>query len=230
MVMGGDPGSRHDLTGEVGAVGAAVSQFVVGDHIFGSNGFRFGARAAFIYAREWACIVHKPIGISVEEAARVTGTAAVQLAEYYEADVTTICSTGKLGADRVIDYIQEDFTSHGPRYELIFDAVGKYFFERSTVRVQTLEPGQPALRCGGNMFQQKLFEAPGKTELEGFRLQRSLDYYGPAGALLRVGFLHHLQKSPWRILRGLTIRKEDAGYCGDREAFSRGISCSIEEM
>ncbi len=68
------------------------------------------------------------------------GTYAVQLARHFGAEVTAVDSAGKLdmlrsiGAGRVIDYTQEDFTQSGETYDVIFDVVGKSSFSRSLAR------------------------------------------------------------------------------------------------
>jgi NADPH:quinone reductase-like Zn-dependent oxidoreductase len=155
-----------ELAGEVEAVGPLVREFAVGDHVFGTSGFRFGAHAEFICMRESARIAHKPADMTFAEAAAICdgglnalwclrlaalragqrvlvygasgaiGSAAVQLARYFGADVTAVCSTKhleltrSLGADRVVDYTREDFTKNGQTYDVIFDAVGKNTFMR----------------------------------------------------------------------------------------------------
>ena len=161
-----------ELAGEVEAVGAAVSELEVGDHVFGVKGF--GAHAEFVCMRESAPLAHKPASMTFEEAAAVcdgacialsclrnadlrkgrsilvygatgsVGTAAVQLARHFGADVTAVCNTKNvelvksLGADEVVDYLQEDFTKNGKTYDVIFDAVGKHSFRRCR---GSLKPG-----------------------------------------------------------------------------------------
>jgi len=171
-----------EFAGEVEAAGAAVKEFAVGDRVFGSSGLRFGAHAEFMCMRESARIAHMPAGVSFGEAAPITdgalnaltcltaadlrkgrriliygasgaiGTAGVQLARHFDADVTAVCNTKNLelvkslGADRVIDYTQEDFTKNGQTYHVIFDAVGKHSFKRSQ---GSLEPGGVYLPTDG---------------------------------------------------------------------------------
>jgi NADPH:quinone reductase-like Zn-dependent oxidoreductase len=132
-----------------------------------TSAFRTGTHAEYICLQETAPIAHMPAGLTFEQAAAVTdgailalmcleaahihkgqkmliygasgaiGTAGVQLAKYFEADVTAVCSTKNvelvrsLGADRVIDYTQEDFTTNDETYDAVFDAVGKHSFKRS---------------------------------------------------------------------------------------------------
>jgi NADPH:quinone reductase-like Zn-dependent oxidoreductase len=171
-----------ELAGEVEEVGAAVAEFAVGDRVFGATGLGFGAHAEFICMRESARIAHMPTGMNFEEAASVCdgalnalwclrgadlqrgqriliygasgaiGTAGVQLARYYGADVTAVCNTKNLeivkslGADRVIDYTQEDFTQNGETYDVILDAVGKHSFKRCK---GSLKPGGSYLATDG---------------------------------------------------------------------------------
>jgi len=161
-----------ELAGEVEGAGAAVTEFEVGDQIFGVKGF--SANAEFVCVRESAPVAHKPTAMTFEEAAAVCdgactalsclrqadlrkgqtiviygasgsiGTAAVQLAKHFAADVTAVCNrknvqlVRSLGADEVVDYMQEDFTKNGETYDVIFDAVGKHSFRRCR---GSLKPG-----------------------------------------------------------------------------------------
>jgi NADPH:quinone reductase-like Zn-dependent oxidoreductase len=75
--------------------------------------------------------------IVVYGASGSVGTAAVQLARHFGAHVTAVCGTKNielvrsLGADEVVDYLQDDFRASGDTYDVIFDAVGKYSYRRA---------------------------------------------------------------------------------------------------
>ena len=161
-----------EFAGEVEEIGLAVTEFAVGDRVFGVKG---GANAEYVCVREAGAIAPMPVGIGFEEAAAVcdgaalalaclhkvqplkgrsvlvygatgsVGTATVQLARYFGADLTAVGNTKNLelvrslGADRVIDYTQEDFTKNGATYDVIVDTSGVHSFGR----------GRGALKPGG---------------------------------------------------------------------------------
>lgn len=167
------PGS--EFAGEIEAVGQAVTQFRVGDRVFGTAAPKVGAHAEYISLPENSAIAHTPDDLSDVEAVAIhpgamtalpnlqgaaqlqpgqkiliigasgsIGSSAVQLARHFGAQVTGVCSTANvdmvksLGADRVIDYRQEDFTQSGEQYDIVFDTVGKSSFSRAK---RVLKPG-----------------------------------------------------------------------------------------
>jgi len=146
-----------DVAGRVEAVGGSVRQFKPGDEVFGSCR---GALAEFACTSESALVIKPnnvtfeqaasaPLAaftalqglrdrgriqagqkVLINGAAGGVGTFAVQIAKWFGADVTGVCSTRNLemvrsiGADRVVDYTQEDFTKATARYDLILDCAG----------------------------------------------------------------------------------------------------------
>ena len=167
-----------DVAGTVVAIGAAVTKFQVGDEVFGISRGSFAEYAA---AREDK-LAHKPASCTFEQAAVVgvsggtalqslaagrvqagqrvliigasggVGSYAVQLATAFGAEVTGVCSMGKLdlvrslGAQHVVDYTREDFADGSHYYDLIIDIAGNSPLSRLR---RALTPTGTAVIVGG---------------------------------------------------------------------------------
>ncbi|MEX2154234.1 MAG: NAD(P)-dependent alcohol dehydrogenase [Gemmatimonadaceae bacterium] len=156
-----------ELAGVVESIGKDVSRFKVGDEVFAFAGTAMGCHAEYRCMPENGRVALKPANLSCEEAAGLcfggstaldffrrgklrrgervlvngasggVGTAAVQLAKHFGADVTAVCGPANvelvrsLGANQAIDYTKEDFTKNGETYDVILDTAGTARFFRS---------------------------------------------------------------------------------------------------
>lgn len=154
-----------DFAGEVEEIGSGVTAFKPGDRVFGMSPDHYGAHAEYLRIPENGTIAAMPRGISFKEAvvcegawyansalqafglkpghkiliygaSGAIGTAAVQLAKHYGAEVTAVVATQhldlvrSLGADHAIDYTAQDFTQIGRTFDFVLDAVGKTTYFR----------------------------------------------------------------------------------------------------
>lgn len=146
-----------DLAGRVEAVGSAVTRFRPGAEVFGTGEGTFAeyarvgedklaAKPANLSFEQAAAVPTSALTAleGLRDVARVSagqrvlvigaaggvGTFAVQIAKAFGAEVTGVCSTGKLevvrslGADHVVDYTEQDVTRSGLQYDVIFDIAG----------------------------------------------------------------------------------------------------------
>lgn len=153
-----------ELAGVIEEIGKHVKQFKKGDEVFGLTGNKLSTHSEYICLSEDSSITEKPVNMNYKESAAVCdgamlaftyirkmnlrigdgiliygasgsiGTAGVQLAKYFGAEVTAVCNTKNLdivkslGADEVIDYTKTDYTKIDKTFTFVFDAVGKSSF------------------------------------------------------------------------------------------------------
>lgn len=161
-----------ELAGTVEVVGKDVAKFNVGDEVFAFTGARLGCYVEYKCMSQEGAVALKPANLTFDEAAAISsggttalyffrraklqrgekivvngasgavGTAAVQIAKHYGAEVTGICSTANielvrsLGAHHMIDYTKEDFTKNGQTYDIIVDTAGTAPFSRSNASLK----------------------------------------------------------------------------------------------
>jgi NADPH:quinone reductase-like Zn-dependent oxidoreductase len=169
----------RDVAGVIEAVGKSVTQFKVGDEVFGTCE---AAVAEYTCTKESA-VVAKPERLTFEQAASIpvagltalqglrdkgrvqagqqvlingaaggVGTFAVQIAKSLGAEVTGVCSGSNvemvrsIGADKVIDYTQEDFTKGAEGYDVILECAGNKTFSECR---RMVKPGGRYVIVGG---------------------------------------------------------------------------------
>jgi len=154
-----------DFAGVVEAVGPGVTSFAPGDRVFGLAPGGYGGHAEYLCLPEHEAFALLPAGVPFDRAvvcegawyadtylqafglgpghrilvygaSGAIGTAAVQLAKSYGAEVTAVVATrhlelaASLGADQVVDYTAGDFTRIEDRFDFLLDAVGKTSYFR----------------------------------------------------------------------------------------------------
>jgi NADPH:quinone reductase-like Zn-dependent oxidoreductase len=222
-----------ELSGTVDAVGSAVTKFKIGDRVFAFPGFSMGCHAEYRTMPEDGRIRHIPTGFTFEEAAALSfggitalaylqsgnlsrgekllvvgasgtvGSAAVQIAKRFEAEVTGVTSSPNvelvrtLGADYVIDYTRGDYLASGDTYDVVFDTVGAGDFakyERALGKQGRLLLGSgsvPELMTGAwasMAGKHKVVVGPGKERPENMDLLKSMADEGSYKPLIDRSF------------------------------------------
>ena len=149
------------ISGIVQSVGKDVTSFKIGDEVFGLTDMTMGTYAEYLVVPELTPLALKPLNTNFEEAAATVfgghtalhflkkadikpgqkiliygasgavGSCAVQIAKYYGAEVTAVCSTANielvknLGADIVIDYTKQDLSGMEGKFDVVFETVDK---------------------------------------------------------------------------------------------------------
>lgn len=155
-----------EFSGVVESVGKDVTKLKKGEAVFGYIGPKMGAYSEYICVNKNSIVAQKPENMTHEEASSMPygtvmalslvrkmnlkpdqkvlvngasggiGPAVVQLAKYFGAQVTGVCSSKRmeyvqsLGTDIVIDYTKEDFTENGETYDFIVDILGRSSFSK----------------------------------------------------------------------------------------------------
>jgi NADPH:quinone reductase-like Zn-dependent oxidoreductase len=224
-----------ELSGVITATGKAVTKFKPGDAVFAFPGTRMGCHAEYRCMSEDGAVALKPASLGHDQAAALSfggttalhflreaklsagekilingasgavGTAAVQLAKHFGADVTAVCSAGNadlvrsLGADHVIDYTTEDFTRNARVYDVIMDTAGTAPFARSSA----------SLREGGRLL----------IVLGGLRDLLSIPWIALTNSRKVIGGTAKEKSSDLRLLAGLAERGEFIPFIDRRYRF-----------
>jgi NADPH:quinone reductase-like Zn-dependent oxidoreductase len=199
-----------DYAGTVEAVGREVTEFRPGDEVFGGRDGAYAeyvcARADRSMVRKPANVTFEqaaavPIAaitalqglrdkghaqpgqkVLINGASGGVGTFAVQIAKALGAEVTAVCSTGKvdlvrsIGADHVVDYTREDFTRSDERYDLMLDIAGS----RSWSECRRVLKSQATLVIVGGPKTNRLLGPLGhlvKVRLAAFRSSRKVVFF-----------------------------------------------------
>jgi NADPH:quinone reductase-like Zn-dependent oxidoreductase len=213
------------VSGVVEKTGKNVTLFREGDQVFGSTELLLGTYAEYVCVPENIALTHKPASWTFEEAASIpfgahtalsflkmahiqpgqkvmiygasgaVGTAAVQLAKHFGAEVTGVCSTPNielvksLGADHVLDYTREDFSKINDRWDVIFETVDRIPVPRIARLVKeggTLILGSALMK---GMIQGKWISMTGKCKVLMGSPKLTCDQMKELRALMEAGAL-----------------------------------------